>query len=496
MENRVLNNEELKEIIDRLFDTIGVRMSLRLDDCPFEIDHRAVSQSAFTDAAKVITDHMELPVSIRPIFSSMFRTQGMVLNESNSTSGIGAQVSIPEYLPWHKSDAMVNYPISVTVPPEALAKGYYYLMTQLSHEFSHIYLYSRRDPQKTDEWATDLCALMMGFAPLWLEGRKITRTEVNPHTYQRQTVVHTQGYLSDAGFKYAVGYTDSLRAPFLLLRKDISRLIQSVQTDCDELSHYLVEISLLHGFHRKNVQTAFRDAADAAIFCEVAQEQYKSETERLLTVSKQQTNRIVRAMQGKREFFARDREWLQNTVGELRSVVDRLDRRLEKLRNDHYVISRNIDSEHYEKIFDERIKAVSDCVDKAESRIAELERQSETLGKCLVLHEDFGKETYAQESDAGVFSLIRNSEYKEYSRRYMAESREKLADAKRLLDSNARYYTIDDADLVAEISALDSLISGLNHGIAEQKGYVATVVRNLMFAGKLKWYWARLSGNL
>lgn len=212
MQNNVLTSEELKEIIDTLYGTIGVRMNINLTKYPNVNILLPVNQSSFLDDCKVITDHLELPILVKPIFSSSFETKGVVLNEGNGTSGIGAQIHIPDNLPWYKSESMNNVPINITVPPEALAQGFFFLTTQLSHEFSHIYLHSRRDPQKESEWATDLCALMMGFTPLWLQGRQQTKRGATS-TYTT-TYIQTRGYLSDNEFNYAVNYINNLRSPF------------------------------------------------------------------------------------------------------------------------------------------------------------------------------------------------------------------------------------------------------------------------------------------
>ena len=190
MHNNVLTSKEVKEIIDNLYDTIGVRMNINLSKYPAVNKSSNVSKSSFLDDCKIITDHLELPIYIIPTFSSSFETKGVVRNTGNGTSGIGAQIHIPSNLPWYKTDAMKEFPINVTIPPEALSLSHFFLMTQLSHEFSHIYLHSRRDPQKESEWATDLCALMMGFAPLWFRGRKRMWTENNI------TYTETLGYLS------------------------------------------------------------------------------------------------------------------------------------------------------------------------------------------------------------------------------------------------------------------------------------------------------------
>jgi hypothetical protein len=65
---------------------------------------------------------------------------------------------------------MVRFPIHIQVSPNAF-ENIRALTVILSHEFSHVYLHSKRDPQANSEYATDICALMMGFTPFWELGR-------------------------------------------------------------------------------------------------------------------------------------------------------------------------------------------------------------------------------------------------------------------------------------------------------------------------------------
>ena len=58
MQNNVLTIEELKEIIDNLYRTIGVRMDLNLSKHPKISDAFEVNYASFLDDCKVITDRL------------------------------------------------------------------------------------------------------------------------------------------------------------------------------------------------------------------------------------------------------------------------------------------------------------------------------------------------------------------------------------------------------------------------------------------------------
>ena len=124
---------------------------------------------------------------------------------------------------------MVNFPVTITVAPESFDQGLDTLMTKLSHEFSHLYLHSRRDPQRESEYATDLCALMMGFSSFWKRGRKYEKHQAN------RILVITQGYLSDSQFTYALDYIEQLRLLFWRLIKDISSLRRTILMNYDPI---------------------------------------------------------------------------------------------------------------------------------------------------------------------------------------------------------------------------------------------------------------------
>ncbi|MBP3823198.1 MAG: hypothetical protein J6I36_07250 [Bacteroidaceae bacterium] len=485
MQKNVLTTEQVKEIIDNLYHTIGVRMNVNLSKHPNLSSSLGVNQSSFQDDCKMITNHMELPIQIRPSFTSSFKTKGLVHNEGNSMSGIGAQIHIPSNLPYYKTAAMEDFPISVTVPPEAFAQGHYYLLTQLSHEFSHIYLHSRRDPQKDSEWATDLCALMMGFTPLWLQGRK--HTEKQENSKQITVYTRTQGYLSDDEFDFAVNYIDNLRTPFEQLRNSLSLLKQQIQSVCNDVSRYLKDVYLLLDFHFKHPQKSFKHIQDAAVFSNLMQSQYKLEVETLLADSKRDTNDIILPLKNKREFYEADKKWMGSKLEELKIIEEKLCQKLNGLKRDYEVVIQNIDVEYYTKIFNTRIETISEGVRKANRKIHLVSHKIDTLEECLAYYKTYKKKAIANKEDARILSLICGAEFISKSRTLVKKSQGKVEGIEGVLKESYSFYCIDDEVLLSHIAELNDLISTMDYCLEEQKNHIKIVQRNLSFIGRAKW---------
>lgn len=490
MKNSVLTTKEIKEIIDNLYHTIGIRMNLDLSKHQ-EVDNSSpVEWSSFQRVCKVITDHLELPISINPLFSSNFKTTGLVLNEGTCTSEIGAQILIPGNLPWYKTDSMNNFPITINVPYKALDMGHHFLMTQLSHEFSHIYLHSRRDPQKDSEWATDICALMMGFTPLWLEGRKHYSTE--RHTTQTITHTLTQGYLSDEEFTYATQYIDTLRRPIAQLKSRISTLIKKIQTACNNISDYVRDNYLLHAFHYKHPQESFKEAEDAVLFSRMSQPQHKQEIEELLIKSKKDTNAIVKSLQYKNEFYDKDRIRMEECVKTLDSIETKLQQALKLLIDEHNIINRNIDTKHYTRIFNDRIKYIKTAIKKASKLILSIHKKQEEFNYALELYKRHQNNSIKNERDAEKLSLICNTDYISHSKVFIKKELEKIDKTKEMLEKAQYFYSIDDEIILSQTVVLNKTVSALDYCLIEYKNNIKVAIHNLSFTDRIKCFFNRL----
>lgn len=482
MQRNVFTTEELKGIIDGLYKTIGIRMNVNLNNYTWIDGRFSVEQSSFCDICKVITDHLELPIVVMPTFSQTFKTQGLVLNEGNGTRGIGAQVYIPGNLPYYKTEAMKNFPIAITVPPEALAQGQYYLMTQLSHEFSHIYLYSRRDPQKDSEWATDLCALMMGFTPLWIQGRKQTIRQNDSNSI----VTMTQGYLSDSEFSFAVDYINTLRTSFEQMRLNISDLKNAIQHECDDISQYLNDVYLLHDFHYKHPNKSLMHKDDANVFSRLAQPQYREEIETLLKDSKRDVNNVITPLKYQKEFYKKDEKLMEESCELLKTIEEKLRNTFDELRNDLNVVLHHIEVEYYTGIHISRIKSMKKGIKAGTKLIQKLSKRIDTLDRTLTFYKENKKLQNKNEADAKTISLI-NADYVGSSRAFVKKMQEKIDEIKGVLEKARYFYSIDDTILLAQVSELENASNTLNYCLAEQKSHLRVLIRNLSFLGKIKY---------
>ena len=95
MKNDVLTREDIKRIIDNLYSTIGVRMRVDMDDFHKVNYSDHVSQDSFPDIVEVFTNHLELPVKIVPVFSSVFESRDIVFNKENSVMGSALKSIFP-----------------------------------------------------------------------------------------------------------------------------------------------------------------------------------------------------------------------------------------------------------------------------------------------------------------------------------------------------------------------------------------------------------------
>lgn len=480
----VFTTGEIKEIIDNLYHTIGVRMYFKISKYPEYDNSFPVKQSSFTNVCKAITDHLELPISIIPFFNSDFKTKDIVANKGGNTSGIAAQVLIPNNLPWYKTNAMNNFPISVNIPFEALSMGHYYLMTQLSHEFSHIYLNSRRDPQKDSEWATDLCALMMGFSSLWIEGRKRSSTErTATHTITQTT---TQGYLSDEEFTFALEYIETLRSPFERLRNQISSLTKKIKTTYDRIPDYIKNNYLLYAFHYKHPQASFKEPEDATVFSKMSQAKHKLELEELLTKSKKEINAIVKFMQDKKEFYEKDKNCMEDYVKTLNTINAKLEQIFKELIHDYNIIYRNIDIKHHTKIFEKQAKSLNKSIKVANNIIQAIHNRHKRLDYCLGLYKRNKKDSITNEKYAERLSLLCNTDYTEYSTEFIKKEQEKIDKITATLTEAPYFYSIDEEILLSHTATLNETVSALNYCLKEQKSNIKVVMRNLNFTNRLK----------
>lgn len=487
MKNDDLTREDIKRIIDNLYSTIGVRMRVDMDDFHKVNYSDHVSQDSFPDIVEVFTNHLELPVKIVPVFSSVFESRDIVFNKENSVMGVSAQIHIPYNLPWHKTSGMVNFPVTITVAPESFDQGLDTLMTKLSHEFSHLYLHSRRDPQRESEYATDLCALMMGFSSFWKRGRKYEKHQAN------RILVITQGYLSDSQFTYAMDYIEQLRLPFWRLIKDISSLRRTIPMNYDPIGKYLHDVYLLYDFHFKH-PGPLKSPEDASVFSKLAQNHYKSDIEEILKESTRGMDAMIVPAWSNCEFKESDKKWLEEILHDLETHNKRLERTLIELRADYDVLMRNIDVEHYSKILDNRKRLLEKELKKANKDIKKFRQQIELLEIGTGYLQNCGRKSESNGSDAKSLSLICNPDFAALSLSFADKQQEKLDEINEILTKAKHFYDIDDAILLTKIQELENVRSTLEGSLKSHHDNIKVVMRNLNFTDKIKFSKILVSG--
>lgn len=257
--------DDISRLIDSLYASTGLRLNV--------VDRLPVASASMDNIQLLcdfVTSQMQLPVRVR-----IEQTLDMV------NRGAPAEVCIPSNLPQYSDPALVGFEVLIRV-----AEVYddpYHTLTLLSHEFAHIYLHSRRDPLRESEYATDLCALMMGFGPIWTKGR--TNFHKEHRGWMRQSVMyyHTLGYLTDEQYLHACQRIDSLRAAIGSKRAPIIHAISRIRSGRDYLYALL------------------RDAPGSG---------YAGEVRRFLASTTERVNQFLRAFNAKRTFREQDKRWL------------------------------------------------------------------------------------------------------------------------------------------------------------------------------------------
>jgi len=167
---------------------------------------------------KVIAKSLGLPIQIDLSYvPSGYRADGRdgftstaLVETAWGTRGgqaITAQVSLPECLPLYGTPGLDNYPIKVRVSRDCADKPTTFIAV-MAHELSHVVLHSLWHREKDNEVYTDLTAMMLGFAPIMRDGRRVVKTTGEG----TQTVIY--GYLSDEQFAFAYGKIETVLSKY------------------------------------------------------------------------------------------------------------------------------------------------------------------------------------------------------------------------------------------------------------------------------------------
>lgn len=474
-ERQIYSAEEFKKMIDDLYGTIGVRMEIA-DNGRFD----RVDKGNFLAVCKILLDHLELPVTLQQRFTSQFDTGAVVKNEAGTTRGIAAQVAFPQdgTLPWHRSNRMKGYPISITIDPGAFGNPYV-VLTQLSHEFSHIYLHSRRDPLLKSEHATDLCAMMMGFTPFWAKGRK---TSTSSHTL-------TQGYLSDGEYDVAVRTIQALRAEFERLRDEAKRVLSDIQFVKSQSDAHFEELAQIVDFHYRHPQGVLKDPSDAGVFSELAQPHFRAEKKEFVARKIEQTNEFARSLNRKRDFFEADKAWLNDVIEQLKSVRKGLREADAEVMHRIEVVGRNIDAK-YDAQFRESVAVIRVGLDAVRTLCDTVRAHSERIGYTREVYDDHAKKAAPSPEVQQNIRCVGDTEVSDA----LTQAEALLREAEGELDGR-KFFSMTERRL-AELRQSTEYRKALLERLADrQTMMLAALRRNMTFAGRMLLFWRNAVRN-
>ena len=210
MENE-LNNEAIERAISELGAFLGVKEPISGKDI-----FALIRSGEVKEAIQLIARQLDLPVSINIVVvpnnyreqnnTARFHSTQLVKSKRHGVAneGITAQVLIPPNLPFYGTQALTDYPITVKISQNCTNQPVAFV-TVMAHELSHVLLHSLMYAKKDDEFYTDLTAIMLGFASIFKEGRKIVKVteEYNIAGTTTTTQTTTYGYLNDTQFSFA-----------------------------------------------------------------------------------------------------------------------------------------------------------------------------------------------------------------------------------------------------------------------------------------------------
>ena len=210
MENEI-NNKYIDNAINELYKFLGVKEPI-LNENILSI----IRGGEIKNAIKYISYQLGLPIDINIINvpnnlraqnkNNKFQSTNLVKSRRHGTNGEGiiAQVELPSSMPIYGSKELNGYPINIKISDNSIEIPIVFALI-MSHELSHVLLYSIRHSKKENEFYTDLTAIMQGFLNIFSIGRKMIETDVKQGilniTTRTQTTIY--GYLNDSQFDFA-----------------------------------------------------------------------------------------------------------------------------------------------------------------------------------------------------------------------------------------------------------------------------------------------------
>ena len=259
MKNEISLNY-IREAIDKIEQSLGIKNIIKHDQLFTLMQANNIKQ-----AIEMIAQQLGLPVSINIVISDKFETMQLANKYEVGGESISAQVLIPSNLPFYGSPALKNYPITVKISNNCRKYPATFSMI-LSHELTHVLLYSLNSPEKNNEIYTDLTAMMLGFVYIYEVGRKATTTE--EFLMYKYTETSTYGYLSDEQFTFTV---NEIGSRVQRMREERAKLIGEIKSFKDLFKKYQKDLQLFNKsldyiFKNHNKQFLSADAKKITTF--------------------------------------------------------------------------------------------------------------------------------------------------------------------------------------------------------------------------------------
>ncbi len=332
---REVDNSYISNAIHELVGLLGVK-----EDIDREIVLRPLKTGNAKKAVEGIANYLGLPISVNISFSDKFESSSLTKTD-DSGRGIGnitAQVSIPSYLPLYGSSELQGFPISVKISqnfqryPETF-------MTVIAHEIAHIVLHSLWHKEKNNEFYTDLTAMILGFASVMKDGRKIIKSREK--FMSTETLTTTYGYLSDEKFDFAFNRIDDILTEQRYFKTTLSRKLTTYR---QQLSSYRQEFFKFNKFSEcidKNQRKRIK-SEDGAKIVEFHHLDYAHRFTIVIISNEERLNEIHNYCMGIIHYNKTTLESLQKFDSEIDSLILKLSKEFDLLKNDTSIMRKYV----------------------------------------------------------------------------------------------------------------------------------------------------------
>jgi len=265
MDNNI-SNEYISDAIDELIDLIGIKEDTNYYKFKILLDAWETKK-----CIKAIACQLALPMEINVKFVQEITNQDIYFQNrgvektgywDQGMTGIAAQVSIPNDLPFYWNPLLKNFPINVKVNENCNAQSETFVAV-MAHELSHLILHSLKHPQRDNELFTDLIAMILGFSTIIEKGRKVQRALQYGNIIETKTT--TYGYLSDDQFQFAKNKIRDILQTHKNTRKELLVKIDKFKSECSRSKKTLLQFNEFREYLDKHHNQTIRKADSSKI---------------------------------------------------------------------------------------------------------------------------------------------------------------------------------------------------------------------------------------